>query len=1035
MGDKGSKPATNVFDLEDNWLARAFLVVIETRWPSSFLLPQQPTESIAEYLVRQQMFQRHYTEFTKLCWKLLVAVDSADAQMPYTMLCQPDNAVRLKYPINVPLDGKNYPPNIFGGKPIIQLARIINLQLNSYINQKKPYSDQLGDEIKLAFSPFGVQTDKRNVLQKVEEDEKELDPDKLRQEFYDWFTEVWPICNRAHGYFNQFPQDFEREEYIRRQQYETWVEDNFKACFSRKPENGYDSWPAPYFTDNGQQKDRHKYLNAPPPLCLLGDGNYRSGLLFREYGILTHDDWNNFRHRYALKPISWWKSKTNVLFHGTPTREKPTLSLDPEDDSILDVPAEERVFMRRIWGSNGLLQAIYPPNWPKPLRPVFENKSYPGCYAFWPLPMFMVNASYCKIPYSFEMNEPTSQILAYWAKLIDLFRTKNPTLVLPWLYQDMTSGEEANKGRPYGYTDRPGYKVEGRSYFPDATTMNTNNTSQLLILEQQLNEEFRRERDLFFYTHAGDFLKWSGLDPQLGNVYDEYPPFGQWRSAIIMGWHLRLAERHYFKPWEIFNDIREKPDNTIIQKIEDALAENQINVDWIAMTWGDQVISRKQATAITKPNFPFPEKHLSRENELMLWKNMYDLFYFYQNWIKKNGSSVPIEVNTIPRHLYNNVATFLYHRVEHIFPDQWEDPMEDFCLTIGNLINETSSPATWYRVIQYYSMKFYQEVIVNSKILIRRLGQCQIDPLKPLEESCIPISEVNYGLNNSLSVVENVWIMWRKQWDVTRDYNAWPKYRINADSSVTLVEEAKPLPSFFEKYWATITSWFKGKFPNLGKGEFLADPAENLMPGNIGGGTGYIQGFILPSGAVRSDRDLQNLYDFVQRNPMPIIQKRPDLLSTGQYQDMIDKQWVAYRDWVESNIKASTALYYRPPNQQILDKDGVRVFHKTDPAKPVMNRMPTFGVFPTTDIDNFNWIFSIGTWPENLTGVDSWLALAYAAAKVVVDALVALVAVLPEILPGLLLIAGVIAGIGLVYSYVTKEPKVKAIEVAPANIT
>jgi hypothetical protein len=1023
MGGGGSQPeedvATNQFNLETNWLARVFSGVITNLWPKSNPRSRGIDELVGDHAKRVIESFHEYARFQHLCWKFLVLVDVGDANMPYTNYCQPDNTIRLRYPLNVPDTGKSYKAPIFNGKEIITVARDLHTKLNYYIREKKQYQESYLYEIKAAFSPYASQTDLRNILEFIPEDEKPIDMDLVRRQYTEWFKNVWPICDRAKGYINQIQEEFEEDDRLRHEQYDEWVENNFVNSMKRTPEQGYDSWVLPYTLVMVDGKP--KLANVPSDLARLRDGVYRTELLTK---ILPLNDWTNFRFHFRERPIAWWKQVTDFA------HKNATLSLQPLESRVNDFGDDTKA-VNAIWGSAGHLQKLYPPNWPFPILPAFENRTYPGCMSYWPLPMMMVNPNYCVLPESVDIEEPEESILVYWSLLINTFENKNKALIIPWSYRDMLVTEEANKDRAYGFTNRVGYKIEPRSMMPNATTMGNNNTQDMLQIENALNESFKITRNGFFYRNCGDFAKFAGIDPRFHYSFPNYPFYEDWKMSVIIAWHLKLAERHYQQPWEQFKTIRSKAESGVLQEIHDALEKAHVSVDWLAQTWADQMITTPYRKALDHGTFPHSGKHNSRQDEIIQWQNMYNLFYHVQTWIKKYGSAEPLNLKLIPRSIYYNVATMIFHRYEPTMADQWLDPMADFCKTMATIVNETSNAATWNLVMQHYIAEFYRSCMIKSQVILRRLGECNINPQTILTETCQRTTEIDYGLKNTLSAVDNVWVMWRKQWDMTRDYAGWPKYRLNSDSTVTLIEGAPPLPGYFEKYWNTILGFFRSSQPNLGKGSFIADPIENRMPGNIGGGTGFIQGFILPSGAVRNDARVQELYDFVQANPIPIIGKIPPLLDTDAFQTNIDKQWVAYRRWVEANIEAQKHIHYQPPNQQLRDAEGNGLYDPEDPSKPVMNRVPTFGVFPPSDINSFSWVFSPGQWPENLTGVKSWLELAGKIARIVIAGLELLVEAVAVLLPSLLVIGTFVAGLGLVYVYVTRESRIKRIEASP----
>jgi hypothetical protein len=638
---------------------------------------------------------------------------------------------------------------------------------------------------------------------------------------------------------------------------------------------------------------------------------------------------------------------------------------------------------------------------------------------------------------SIHMECPDEIILAYWRELIATFRKQNPRLVLNQPAFDNVNNQMYHYERDMTsdpLTDRIGFKSI-ISKNDKKRLSEANNTSDLVLVNETFSK-FLPHLDDYLFKNCLGFLSFTGAVIPLESLPvddDMKRNLKKWQNAILQATHLRLAERHFFSPWEEWRSIPQElsqfPSDEIIEERISATDFPKI-LDWKYMCWSDNFYNAEQVkqrrpfgwfpgnydTVKQLPPDVHPDLSSAKANgQLMAYWEDTLAFVQLKSILKEIDQSKKnvIELKLKPK-LYQAFAQWVYH-YQFSFPVGY-DPINNlvskgYYQQIFNM-DSFSNPNTWKACLQYWLNQCYQELsncpqpylYQLTYPLINTKNFQEAEPKAPLPGPA-PGSGYKWDTFDRGKLreqLEAVWESFKLQWLATQDLVDWPTYQWNGRNYVLKDGGVKPIPSAFQKILNTIWGWLAPSAPN-------PDFAGNL--GDIPNEADEIYGFFLPNSEMWCP-EIVDLYRFVRRYPLPPLNQTPLLWSNDSisWDKTVAQQWDHYQEWVEKNLEMKMKYdlrleewkknkekieepKYIAPGRRIMNLKGeaVTMIHPTtDDVITLYNTWCDMGVVDRSKgkfKSSFGWMFNPGDWAEGLGGSKgSLLALFQTLIKVATSA-------------------------------------------------
>jgi hypothetical protein len=652
----------------------------------------------------------------------------------------------------------------------------------------------------------------------------------------------------------------------------------------------------------------------------------------------------------------------------------------------------------------------------------------PGLFPGLPTPTAVTDPNaLMPLPPSVSMECPDSIVLAYWRELIVEFRKKNPRLVL-----NKPSTEDVNnhfyhleRGYPTSapMTDRIGFK--SINFQGKITPLNqANDTTDLELVDKKFEGSMAFIRG-YLSKNCSSFLLHTGaiIDVDKMLVDDDVKrKLKKWQQAIYQALHLRLAERHFFNPWEEWSNKPQEPSQFPKEaEIEACISEHDSFpkiLDWKYMCWSENFYNEEQkkqgrpygwepGNYDTWSQFPKeirPEKTEPKANLMfqVYWRDT--LPFMKLKDLLKDMDQIKdrkneFKIRELKPSLYQAFAQWIFHYQYGVITGY--DPIshlvtKGYYQTVFKM-DSFSNPNTWHDCIRYWMEQCYHELFncpqpylyqLTYPLIVPKHFQ-EAEPRAPLPGKP-PGSGVmwpEYDPSKEWEQLEVVWINLKEQWMASAELLDYPTYVWDGHDYKIKVGSQQQIPSTFEKILNTIKEWFVSLPPT----QDFTDP----LGGGISEEADSIYGLFLPNSDSWCQK-IKDMYRLIRRYPLPPLNQPPLLWSSGGYSwnQAVETQWVHYKEWIELNLelrykheanlekwqKDKTKYEAEPvlclPGQILTDNEGKQIMIQNTRGEmvPAKNFWVDMGVVDYSKgkfKKSWSWVFSPNQWSEALLGGDN----------------------------------------------------------------
>lgn len=876
----------------------------------------------------------------------------------------------------------NYPPEIARLKyPENELNEEINSITNLRGHVLSFYQRMIdncgkGDWSLLHSYPYKIQTSLTNYMTEVNMGigalAATLSQEDVKKDWDLMFTTLWPFPTDIIPEFNNQGIHFETVLKNEMKNYETWKERYWNTFWERLPGQSFASNPLPYDSIQEQRTmDKYRYS--------LANGFERTEFLksLKKGAILTL--WNDLWSKEQ-------KQKGSILSILNMAQEakfdqkefsKPLSSPKVQLRPILDITFDWSINAENFnWGSKGLMKLRYPVSWPYPNQ--IETSNY-GEFVNWPSPLNITDPAYLTMPESINLIAPSDGVMDYWRNLVEVFEKKNPRGLL-----DMDTTERKQKliklreKEPQMYNDL--FTTNKLGYACYSANVGTANFTQLKRYDATdlVNVDYK----VGFNTD--EIIKWSEANlmqcmtslgihngETMDIVYDD-PAFPVWREAVFQALHLRLAYRQKIYPaqkWKSYSGVDKskfpKKENALILIKEKWGEEKMINF-WKRSTWAKNFLNKEQSNG-KRPTGIY-------KNNVMPWESLQYLLYL----IHRNSGSQGQQMDINKMHHKDfgvDLKKEFFDMIYHTGTNESEyDPQTEMKTTFFENIFQLywySSARTWDDALNFFAYQMYEVLVIkNQQSLIPydvEGTSCAINP-KDLNGNCIEeYVEENDPYNDAAiwktdkGKLDLLWHNLENQWRLTQNLVKWPTWYYGEDGEWT-VEKRSDLqePSKWQKALNTITRFFKNK------------PTKMPEEGEI-----TVTGLFMPVD-VSFTEEMRQVVSQVRLYGLPILKSGASYSMTPtQWNEMVDKQWAAYREWTELNIKQRVDWESLSPDQKKVThliqvgemlRDEYGNPRVDENGNRLYNKYFNFGVFNNIAKDDFSWLFDPGKIFEQIFG-------------------------------------------------------------------